>query len=70
MTKKKKGKRRYLNVFDTKDFMKQLNHLFNTTIKIPRMKIGKRQIFETLVNEEALFLGKFLRIELKKCYIT
>jgi hypothetical protein len=30
-----------------------------------RIRIGKRQTIETLINEEALFLAKFLRDERK-----
>jgi hypothetical protein len=32
-------------------------------IEVPRIKVGKRQIIETLINEEALLLAKFLRDE-------
>jgi len=45
--------------------MKELNCLFESTIDIPRIKIGKKQTFETLINEEALLLAKFLRYERK-----
>jgi hypothetical protein len=34
-------------------------------VEIPRMKVGKRQEFETLINEEALLLAKYLRNERK-----
>jgi len=36
-----------------------------TIVEIPRMRIGKKQTIETLINEEALLLVKFLRDELK-----
>jgi hypothetical protein len=36
-------------------------------VEIPRMKVGKRQEFETLINEEALLLAKYLRNERKSC---
>ena len=34
-------------------------------LEVPRMRIGKRQTIETLINEEALLLAKFLRGEWK-----
>jgi hypothetical protein len=34
-------------------------------VEIPRMKAGKRQECETLINEEALLFAKFLRDETK-----
>jgi len=43
--------------------MKELNCLFESTIDIPRIKIGKKQTIETLINEEALLFAKFLRNE-------
>ena len=46
--------------------MKMLENLFETTIKIPRIKIGKKQTIETLINEETLLFAKFLRNEKKE----
>jgi len=34
--------------------------------EIPRIKHGKRQTLDTLINEEALLLAKFLREEKKE----
>lgn len=45
--------------------MKKLNDFFESTVKIPRMRVGERQTIETLINEEALLLAKFLRDERK-----
>jgi hypothetical protein len=39
--------------------------IFNREVEIPRMKYGKRQTLDTLINEEALLLAKFLRDERK-----
>jgi len=50
---------------ETKDFTAKLNNYFETTVEIPRMKVGKRQTIETLINEEALLLAKYLRNEKK-----
>ena len=35
----------------------------NHEVEIPRIKVGKKQTIETLINEEALLLAKFLRNE-------
>ncbi len=63
MTRKKKAKREFLNDNQTNGLMKRLNDLFETEIEIPRIKVGRKQTIETLVNEEALLLAKFLRNE-------
>jgi CRISPR-associated endonuclease Cas1 len=66
MAGQKKGKREYLNDFETKDFAKKLEDYFETIVEIPRVKVGERQTIETLMNEEALLFGKYLRNETKK----
>ena len=43
--------------------MNKLNKLFESNVEIPRIKVGKRQSLETLVNEEALLFAKHLRNE-------
>jgi hypothetical protein len=40
-----------------------LNDLFNREVQIPRMKYGKKQTFDTLINEEAFLLAGYLRNE-------
>jgi CRISP-associated protein Cas1 len=59
----RKGKRQYLNNNLTKDFTKKLDLFFQNTVEIPRVKVGKKQEIETLVNEEALLFAKYLRGE-------
>jgi CRISPR/Cas system-associated endonuclease Cas1 len=61
----RKGKREYLNETKTRDFMNSLEGFFETTIDIPRIKVGNKQTLETLINEEALLFAKFLRKENK-----
>jgi hypothetical protein len=34
-------------------------------VQVPRIRIGRRQTVETLIDEEALLLAKFLRKERK-----
>ena len=65
MSRKRKGKREYLNDLQTRDLMKQLYRYFESKVDVPRIRVGKRQTIETLVSEEALLLGKFLRDEWK-----
>lgn len=55
MSRGKIGKREYLNDLDTRDSMNGLNKYFEMTVEIPRIRYGKRQTFETLIAEEALF---------------
>ncbi len=59
----RKGKRQYLNNKLTREFTKKLDLLFQNTVEVPRIKVGKRQEVETLINEEALLFAKYLRNE-------
>ncbi|MDH5688009.1 MAG: hypothetical protein OEZ48_09145 [Candidatus Bathyarchaeota archaeon] len=65
MTRKKKGKREYLNGSKTRELIRELYDLFESMVAVPRIRIGKRQSVETLIREEALLLAKFLRKERK-----
>lgn len=62
---KKKGKRIYLKKSLTDDLTNKLQDYFRRTVRIPRIKVGKKQELETLIDEEALCLGKYLRDERK-----
>jgi len=66
VSRKRKGKREYLNDVQTRYFMKKLNGYFEEKVEIPRIRTGKRQTIETFINEEALLLAKFLRKEREK----
>jgi CRISPR-associated endonuclease Cas1 len=63
VSRKRKGKREYLIKSLTRDLMKCLYQYFEREVEIPRIRIGKRQTIETLINEEALLFAKFLRGE-------
>jgi CRISPR-associated protein Cas1 len=63
LTRKKVGKREYLNNFDSKKLMYGLNRLFEAEVQIPRIRHGKKQKLETLINEEALLFARRLRIK-------
>jgi len=59
----KQSKRQYLNKKMERAFTEKLGALFQSMVEIPRIKIGKRQEIESLINEEALLLAKYLRGE-------
>jgi hypothetical protein len=46
--------------------MRELNDYFDTKIELPRIRSGKRQRIETLINEETLLLAKYIRREINK----
>jgi len=46
--------------------IKNLNEYFQTEVEIPRIRVGKKQEIETLINEEAMLLGMYLRNEKKE----
>lgn len=58
------GKRVYLNKEMTKNFMKGVNELFKDEVRVSTIRArGNKQRFETLINEEALLLAKYIRSE-------
>ena len=57
------GKREYLNDMKTKEMLKELDNYFESMVDIPRVKVGRKQSIETLINEEALLLAKYIRKE-------
>jgi CRISPR/Cas system-associated endonuclease Cas1 len=61
----KKGKRIFLNKAALKALTDGLYNYFRNTVDIPNVKRGKRQEIESLINEEARLLAKYLRSERK-----
>jgi CRISPR-associated protein Cas1 len=59
----RQGERQYLNKNLAKDMISKLNSFFESTVEIPRVRHGKKQTIETLINEEALLLAQYLRSE-------
>ena len=55
--------RLFLNHEQNVNFRNAIHNYFKSLIEIPRLKVGKRQEFETLINEEALLFAKYLRHE-------
>jgi len=43
--------------------MKEHNNFFESKIEVTLIRYGKKQKIETLINEEALLLAKYLRDE-------
>ena len=59
----RKGKREYLNDSLTHSLVRSLNEYFQSKVQIPRIRMGKKQEIETLINEEALLFAQYLRNE-------
>ncbi len=57
------GKKIHLCEYETNELAEALGLLFERMVDIPRIKVGKRQTLNTLINEEALLFAKFLRNE-------
>ena len=64
-SKKRKGKREYLNDELNDELMKGFYAYLEGKIELSRIRHGTRQTLETLINEEALLLAKYLRDEIK-----
>jgi len=60
---KKISKRIYLDNRKTDDMTNRLHDYFRREVNVPRIKRGEKQELETLINEEAMLLGKYLRNE-------
>jgi hypothetical protein len=57
------GKKIHLCEYETNELAEDLGKFFERMVKIARIKVGKRQTIETLINEEALLFAKYLRGE-------
>ena len=62
-SKKRKGKREYLNDSMNNELMKDFYAYLEGKVEVPRIRHGSKQTLETLINEEALLLAKHLRGE-------
>jgi CRISPR/Cas system-associated endonuclease Cas1 len=60
---KKRGKRVYLNDSLTQDLVDKLFAYFQTKVYIPSVKRGRKQELETLINEEAFRISRYLRLK-------
>jgi len=57
----RKGKRAFLNKQRNKEFLDRLEDYFQTMVNVPRVKHGKRQELESVINEEAMLFANFIR---------
>lgn len=64
-TRKRRGKREYLKGFKTGELVRGLDEMFGKRVEVSRIRHGSGQVLETLINEEALLLAKYLRGERK-----
>jgi CRISPR/Cas system-associated endonuclease Cas1 len=63
MMRLKIGKQIHLCEYEADSLAEGLNSLFENEIDIPRKRYSKKQTLDTLINEEALLLAKYLRNE-------
>ena len=65
VSKGKTIKRVYLNELATDEICDSINQLFERQFDVPRFRVGQKQAFATLINEEAQLFAKYLRGERK-----
>ena len=61
----RKGKRAFLNKKRNKEFLDKLEEYFRMRVSIPRVRGGKKQELETLINEEAQLFARYIRCKRK-----
>lgn len=59
----RKGNREFLSDSKTSVLMKSLNKYFQNKVDVSRVRMGKQQEIETLINEEAMLFAMYLRNE-------
>ena len=64
--KKPKIPRLFLKSEKHREFERLLHGCFDVKVEVPRIRHGKRQAFETLINEETLLLARYVRSEVKE----
>jgi hypothetical protein len=60
------GKKIYPMEYETDSLAEDLNAFFECMVNVERIKIGNRQIIDTLISEEALLFAEYLRHERKE----
>ena len=61
--KTRTGKRISLRDYEAGELAEGLDLLFERVVEVPRMKAGRKQTLETLIEEEASLFAMFLRNE-------
>jgi hypothetical protein len=56
-------KKEFLNAVKRKEFLDSLDRYFEARVDFPKIRRGSRQKIETLINEEAFLVAKYLRNE-------
>jgi hypothetical protein len=56
MMRLKMGKRIHLCEYEADSLADDLDNLFNREVEIPRIRYGKKQTIDTLINEELCYL--------------
>ena len=59
----RKGKREFLDQGKSKGLLRGLYGFFEGRVDVARIRHGRQQTIETLINEEALLFAKYLRSE-------
>jgi CRISPR-associated endonuclease Cas1 len=59
----KKCKREFLKPSKRREFLDSFDRYFDSSVNIPRVRRGKKQQLNTLLNEEVMLLAEFLRNE-------
>ncbi len=60
------GKKIHLKEYETDSLAEDINAFFDRMVDIERIKVGNRQTIDTLISEEALLFGRYLRNEKKE----
>ena len=61
VSRSRMGKRQYLKNELTREYMQELNSFLDKKVDFPRMKNGRTQSVNTLIDEECLRLARFIR---------
>ena len=56
-------KRLVLREYETNELVDNIFSFFDTTVNVPRIKVGFKSTINTLMNEEALLFAKYVRNE-------
>lgn len=57
------GKREYLNDSKTSNLIRRFYAYLDWHVRVPRIRHGNRSSLETLINEEALLIARYIRNE-------
>ncbi|MDQ1279304.1 MAG: CRISPR-associated endonuclease Cas1 [Thermoproteota archaeon] len=61
--KTRAGQRVFLRSIEANELADSLNQFFESNVNIPRVKVGKKQSFNSLICEETSLFARYLRKE-------